>query len=68
VFVSLRIVSWIGVGDLTNSILLYRPISAYATLLLGYSAMRYGPDSSIGDYRRSCFVITLDKKMHANQH
>lgn len=54
--------------DLANNISLYRTISACVTLLLGYSAMRYGPDSDVSVYPRSCFDITLDNRMHADQY
>jgi len=56
------------VGVLANNISLHRPIYACVTLLLGYSAMRYAPDSGICIYPRSCFDITLDNKMHADQY
>jgi hypothetical protein len=56
------------VGDVKNNISLHRPNSAYTTLLLGYSAMRYGPDCGIGIHPRSCFDITLDTKMCADQY
>ena len=65
--VSLRIVGVVW-GDIMNNMSLYRPISANATLLLGYSAMHYGPDSGVGIHPCSCFDITLYNQIHADQH